>query len=68
MSKPFDFANDSKLGGIGDLMQRAANRRKAQGVLFMRGRIRTAMAECLCLVALYGAAWGVLVIGHGLGY
>ena len=34
----------------------------------MRGRIREAIAGCLCLVALYGATWGVLVIGHGLGY
>lgn len=34
----------------------------------MRGRIRTAILECLCLMALYVAAWGVLVIGHGLGY
>lgn len=34
----------------------------------MRGRIRTAILECLCLVAMYGAAWGVLVIGYGLGH
>jgi len=34
----------------------------------MRGRIRTTIAEVICLVALYGLAWGVLVIGHGLGH
>lgn len=33
----------------------------------MRGRIRTAIAEFLCVLAMYGTVWGMLLLGHGLG-
>jgi len=34
----------------------------------MRGRIRTAIAEFLCVLIMFGTIWGVLVIGYGLGH
>lgn len=46
MSKPFDFATDSKLpNGIGALMQAAANKRAAQGFISPDGQTHLS-AEC----------------------
>lgn len=41
----FDFANDHKLAGIGDLMQRAANRRAAAGLVSADGQTRRTAAQ-----------------------
>jgi hypothetical protein len=30
--------------------------------------ILLAFGECLIVVLIFGTAWGVLLIGHGLGY
>lgn len=34
---------------------------------FIRSILR-AFGECLIIALIFGAAWGVLLIGHGLGY
>lgn len=53
----FDFANDPKLaGGIGDLMQRAAARRVAAGLVSTDGQTHRTAAQ----MAVYDAGHGVL--------
>lgn len=51
MTKPFDFANDPKLSGIGKLMQQAADRRAAQGLISVDGQTHRTAAQ----MALYDA-------------
>jgi hypothetical protein len=41
----YDFANDPALAGIGDLMQRAANRRAAQGLASADGQVHRTAAQ-----------------------
>ena len=41
----FDFANDPKLAGIGDMMQRATNRRASQGLISADGQVHRTAAQ-----------------------
>jgi hypothetical protein len=54
--KPFNFADDPKLGAIGALMQRAVERRAAQGLISPDGQTHRTAAQ----KAVYEAGHGVL--------
>lgn len=56
MTAPFDFANDPALAGIGNLMQRAADRRAASGLISADGTTH----RCAAQMAAYDAGHGVL--------
>jgi len=45
MTTPFDFANDPALAGIGNLMQRAANRRADAGLVSADGQTHRTAAQ-----------------------